>query len=406
MKQLFLSIIILILSAGEGAAQWKDFKFGSPQVFGVHDDTLFASQMGGGVSRYDPATPYPDEWVIADNGIASGITDKSVTAFGSIGNVFIAATNGTTIGIFKSTNDGSNWDVIRYHVQADCFATSGSDIFSGGSKGSGVWRSTNSGSDWVQMNSGLSDLNVTSLAITGINLFAGTSSGIFRSTDSGNSWSPTSVTAQISSLAVAGSVIAAGLHNGGIYRSVDGGNTWSHDVKGLLSGVITGLASDGKNFFAATGQLGVFLSTDSGQSWDTVNTGLPYLNMTTLCVFDTLLIAGAYDNASVYSYSYVRPISEMVKKDSTSRVVSEEPQASDSIEIYPNPSLGLVTILAGGTNVLGVSVMNVLGSETGAGVRGPGSGKVDLDLSKLPSGTYFLQIETAKGTVMRKVVRE
>jgi hypothetical protein len=53
-----------------------------------------------------------------------------------------------------------------------------------------------------------------------------------------------------------------------------------------------------------------------------------------------------------------------------------------------------------------VSVLSVLGVETGAGFRGPGSGQITLDLSQLPSGTYFLRIETSAGSVLRKIVRE
>jgi hypothetical protein len=52
-------------------------------------------------------------------------------------------------------------------------------------------------------------------------------------------------------------------------------------------------------------------------------------------------------------------------------------------------------------------VLSVLGVEV-LTLDKPGglSSEITLDLSQLPSGTYFLRIETSAGSVLRKVVRE
>jgi hypothetical protein len=77
----------------------------------------------------------------------------------------------------------------------------------------------------------------------------------------------------------------------------------------------------------------------------------------------------------------------------------------DTVEIYPNPATGMVTILSGGTSIYGVRVLNVLGTEV-IDVPNEHASECSLDLSKLPAGTYFARIETANGIVVRKILKE
>ena len=66
-------------------------------------------------------------------------------------------------------------------------AVSGTNLFAG--TGGGVFLSTNNGTSWKQVNNGLMDTNILSLAVSGTNLFAGTyGSGVFLSTNNGASW--------------------------------------------------------------------------------------------------------------------------------------------------------------------------------------------------------------------------
>jgi hypothetical protein len=83
-----------------------------------------------------------------------------------------------------------------------------------------------------------------------------------------------------------------------------------------------------------------------------------------------------------------------------------QPVASikDTLLVYPNPLTGLVTI-RGSYAIEQVSVMNVLGVREFL-MPCRGEEEVTLNLSALPSGTYFLNIETEKGSQLRKVVKE
>jgi hypothetical protein len=402
-----LIFVCIITFAIPCSAQWKYTRFaGKVLAFGAHDTSFFISSGFVGdplVFRWDPVGGGVSGtgWAVADNGMDP--MQGLVTSFASLGNYFFAGmtryTNGTPVApgtSWRTSNEGSSW-----------MASAGGNVCTANryvfNATGGIFRSVDSGAydPWEQV----SNFDATGLSSNGVIVFAWNANEVWRSADTGNNWSQISppftgiITAMDSLLYIVG--------NGQLAKSTDSGSSWSMvaiDSAGVAV-TVNCLVSDGKNLFAGTNK-GVLVSTDTGKNWRAENDGLPNHDIVTMGIFDkdTLLFIDAKVDAG-HSYSYYRPIPEIT--DTTQAGVREVSiLPNDSLMIYPNPATGLVTILSGGTNILGVSVLNVLGSETGAGVRGAGSGKVNLDLSKLPSGTYFLQIETAKGTVMRKVVRE
>ena len=158
-----------------------------------------------------------------DNGINWSAVDlrlpygNGVFALAVSGTDLYAGTNdgGRGAGIYRSTDDGTSWTAVNSglpisRITGDysgvrCFAVSpngagGANLFSG-TWGSGCFLSTNNGTSWTAANSGLTDTNVTCLAVNGTHLFAGTAyGGVFLSTNSGSSW--TSVSAGLSGLRI------------------------------------------------------------------------------------------------------------------------------------------------------------------------------------------------------------
>ena len=98
----------------------------------------------------------------------------------------------------------------------------GSNLFAGTS-GHGVFLSTNSGTSWTAVNSGLSNLNLTSLAVSGTKLYAATSGG-------------------------------------GIFFSANNGTSWSAENPGLTNLVVEALAANGTDLFAGTNGNSVWLA--------------------------------------------------------------------------------------------------------------------------------------------------
>jgi PKD repeat protein len=77
------------------------------------------------------------------------------------------------------------------------------------------------------------------------------------------------------------------------------------------------------------------------------------------------------------------------------------------IDIYPNPTSGKFSIEFRGTDAeVNIRIVNEIGTAvySASKVKVSGNYKQNLDLSSLPAGVYFLKVETASGTLVRKLV--
>lgn len=75
----------------------------------------------------------------------------------------------------------------------------------------------------------------------------------------------------------------------------------------------------------------------------------------------------------------------------------------DQISIFPNPATDKLYIeMPNGLSVQSVILVDLLGRKTPMKIAGNNS----VDLSKIASGVYILQLETPKGTLRRKVIKK
>ena len=135
---------------------------------------------------------------------------------------------------------------------------------------------------WIQLDDGVAMRSVTSFAVNGFRLYAGSDNGVFVSEDGGSSWSPTSFNNSVSTLTVNGDTIYAGTWYQGVFRSDDAGLTWKpiraglrfHEFKdGTRSyGDVRRILITNNNIINVMYHNGTYTSTDRGETWHDIST--------------------------------------------------------------------------------------------------------------------------------------
>jgi len=150
------------------------------------NEDIFTGTEGGGVFR---STDNGDNWVEVNNGELEAWSDVFSLAICPDGNIFAGV---AFDGIYRSTDNGDNWTrVFILNEWGEDFIpiaiNSEGDIFiSAAKEGIGVCRSSDNGDSWEEVNTGLTEKYVQSLAFNSNGqLFAGThGGGVFRSKES------------------------------------------------------------------------------------------------------------------------------------------------------------------------------------------------------------------------------
>ncbi len=191
---------------------------------------------------FDNGNSWSDTGLPLDYFTCLAVTSSDIFA-GDYGNVFsINHLNSVTAGLANQ--------------QVTSIAVSGDNIFVG--TGSGVFFLTSNGSSCAQV---MTDQYVNSVAANGPYVFAATgtqsSGSVFLSGNNGSSWErKLQINARIICLAVSGNNIFAGTDNG-VYISGNNGSNWV--AAGLTKQIVTSFAIVGGNIFAGT-NTGVFFS--------------------------------------------------------------------------------------------------------------------------------------------------
>jgi hypothetical protein len=295
---------------------WTTPNISSTQCLVRVSDTSNATLSDVSNAAFSIRPAYSGTWTAVNYSIMSSasIHALAVSSNGAGGTNLFAGGIGNSVILYLSTDSGTRWSdahtgLLFDHVYAFAFSpngASGTNLFAG-DQYRGVALSTDNGTSWNVKNTGLTHTYVTSLAVIGANLFAGTGGGVFLSTDNGTSWNAvnnglTGNALNIRSFAVSDTNLFVGTY-GGVFLSTNNGTNWTAVNSGLTSTNVKTLAIFGTNLFAGTGYDGVFLSTDNGTSWNAVNNGLPAGNsrcVYSLAISGTNLFAGTVNGYGVF----------------------------------------------------------------------------------------------------------
>jgi len=237
---------------------------------------------------------------------STGLTDGDVRAL-VVSNTNLYA--GTYFdGVFRSTDNGLTWLAVNNGLTADpvfALAVSDTNLYAGTSH-RGVLLSTDNGTTWRAINNGLTDSGVYALEVSDTNIYAGTDNGVFFSTNNGINWNTVDTGYHpifVRDLAAIGKYLFSG--SCGVDVSTDKGTSWSHTN---VAGCSWSLAVSDTNLFAGGSTWArVFLSTDYGQSWSEVDSGLPsgaysHYQYATLAAYDKNLYVGVSSNLIPNNY--------------------------------------------------------------------------------------------------------
>jgi hypothetical protein len=95
--------------------------------------------------------------------------------------------------------------------------------------------------------------------------------------------------------------IFAGIYGGGVFRSTNNGDNWNPVNTGLINPDVFALAINSNgHIFAGTIGGGVFRSTDNGDNWNPINTGLTNTSIVTLAINDVGIIFAGTSSSGVF----------------------------------------------------------------------------------------------------------
>lgn len=361
--------------------------------FGFKSGSFFAGTNHGVFRSTDDGTNWTQ--------VNSGLIDTSVHTLMLGGSDVFA---GTVSGIFRSTNDGDNWTSLGGWVIAGGWVSSlvtvGDTIFAS-TYHAGLHFSTDNGASWNPWSS-FPNPNISDLALIGTNFLASTwgGAGIYWSPDTGATWNPASGLGSNKETQAVGGIPALifGITNSGVYRSTDNGANWVYS--NLADSAMTSIIVTGSTVLIGSAW-GVRRSTDGGDTWSFINDGLPSARVSAL----GFNANDAYA-AMVGGGMYKRAISQIV--NSVTLISPVVPEEFSLDQNFPNPFNPTTEIqfTIHHSQFTSLKIFDVLGREVSTLVNEtlkPGSYRVTWDATEFPSGTYFYTL-TAGGFIETKKI--
>lgn len=240
------------------------------------------------------------------------LTNLNVFAFLEYGNDIFCGTSG---GIFKTTYQNDSWEQMNNGLTdtyINTLAITSNRKLLAGTLYSGLFISTDFGNSWTQMQNDFASKSVNCILTKSDGfVFVGTTSGLYRATQNFDFWGKMDADFKtnnnINTIALDSSGnLYTGTNNGMIYKSTNNGVNWTKVFEITGSPIYKIVVSPNNSIFATTWGNGILRSKNNGQNWELVNDGLfnPYI--TSMVYLPTReLFASSWGNGVFYGIEYV-----------------------------------------------------------------------------------------------------
>lgn len=271
---------------------------------GSADSVIFAGTANGGVYQSTNGT----SWSARPVGLKSG----KITALVHTGSYLFAATADSGVFVFTGfTGSDRFWKKVNTgltNLNTTSLLAIDSITVLVGTNGDGVFKTTNKGKSWTAVNNHLHHLEITALAKKGNRIYA-TAEGIWGTDNAGDKWFDANDiytehienTNSVSINQTTGDVLLSNAD--GIFKATISSDTlldFTLEETGLPVGYeINNISNDANAWYLSTNQ-GVFVSPLSPIVWTAANTGLKTLTVNAVSLFGTKLIAGT-SKTGIYS---------------------------------------------------------------------------------------------------------
>ncbi|MDX1462145.1 MAG: T9SS type A sorting domain-containing protein, partial [Marinirhabdus sp.] len=263
---------------------------------------------------------------------------------------------------------------------------------------------SNDGFATVQQATGLPTAQMYDLLYYEETFFLAGDAAMYSSTDDGVSWAvkgtghPTNGS-YIKTVSQSGNLFGADINGKGLFKSSDLGETWALTDPGTFMDFcqIFDIAAGGGYLFAVVDgvncspeNIAIRYSSDSGVTWNSGLFNIPQ------AFYDELGVTA--DGSCFFVYA----VFEQKLYSSCDLPLGIPDLATTSLQVYPNPTDGIITIKGAVTDQ--IKVHDVTGSLLK--IQHTTSEITVIDLSDASAGVYFVSVETGGGKETIKVVKK
>jgi photosystem II stability/assembly factor-like uncharacterized protein len=412
-----LSVLVVFFVSFQLNAQWVS------QASGVSADLISVSAVdnnvcwiGGHDGVVLRTTNGGTTWTNVGGGSVIGTINRAENVYALDANTCLAAmlsSSGTYV--YRTSNGGSNWAQVFAQNNGGTSAvqmTSATDGFMVGDPVNSrwsLWKTSDGGASWdstgLYLKASGNEYGWANLFINGSNIWFGTNnSRIYYSSDDGVTWTAqTTPLLNIYGLSFSGNIGIAGgstsAGDGAISISSDNGTTWTPGPFSG-SGPAANCATQGNNFIYSTFTGAIYLSTNSGVSFqkeDSVS-GSEYYNVKIARTGNSVWACGVGGiiRKGTTTLTAINDMKPVVQRFSLEQNYPNPFNPSTSIK-YNIAKPGLVKIDV--YNTLGQRVKELVNE-----VKESGSYNISFNSSSISSGIYFYNIETPQFSQVKKMI--